>query len=360
MKRRKFNIFSLSFLDCICCGFGAVVLLFVLMNARASASREEIHKDLRGEVLKWERLVEKGKRDRVQARNSLDEVIDELAKTEGLTKQVLENLQIVINQLAKLDGDTLAKKEHVNKLKTDIKSLEEGIKRLKAGAEQVEEGDALVAFAGDGQRQYLTGLNLEGERTLILVDRSTSMLSSKVIDILRMRNLPEADRRKAEKWTQNVKTVEWLLARLPETGTFHVALYNEKTVPLAEKAGWQSSGDAEIRKELIEAMKEETPGGSTSLENAFVYAAKLSPQPDNIILLGDGLPTMGKSRPLGNKVSGNTRWRYFNNAVKERPRGVPIHTILFGMEGDPMAAVGYWRLAAASNGSFITASKDWP
>ena len=32
MARRKRNIeaFSLSFLDCICCGFGAIVLLLVL------------------------------------------------------------------------------------------------------------------------------------------------------------------------------------------------------------------------------------------------------------------------------------------------------------------------------------------
>ena len=29
-KRRNIEAFSLSFLDCICCGFGAIVLLLVL------------------------------------------------------------------------------------------------------------------------------------------------------------------------------------------------------------------------------------------------------------------------------------------------------------------------------------------
>ena len=29
-ERRPFEVFSLSFLDCICCGFGAIILLFVL------------------------------------------------------------------------------------------------------------------------------------------------------------------------------------------------------------------------------------------------------------------------------------------------------------------------------------------
>ena len=35
MKHRRFlDVFSLSFLDCICCGFGSVILLFVIVNTR--------------------------------------------------------------------------------------------------------------------------------------------------------------------------------------------------------------------------------------------------------------------------------------------------------------------------------------
>ena len=30
IRRRKIEVFSLSFLDCICCGFGAMILIFVL------------------------------------------------------------------------------------------------------------------------------------------------------------------------------------------------------------------------------------------------------------------------------------------------------------------------------------------
>ena len=29
-KRRDTEVFSLAFLDCICCGFGAVILVFIL------------------------------------------------------------------------------------------------------------------------------------------------------------------------------------------------------------------------------------------------------------------------------------------------------------------------------------------
>ena len=30
IRRRQTQVFSLAFLDCICCGFGAVILIFVL------------------------------------------------------------------------------------------------------------------------------------------------------------------------------------------------------------------------------------------------------------------------------------------------------------------------------------------
>src|ERR671912_2285795 len=33
-KRRELEVFSLSFLDCICCGFGAVLLIFLLTIAK--------------------------------------------------------------------------------------------------------------------------------------------------------------------------------------------------------------------------------------------------------------------------------------------------------------------------------------
>ena len=29
-RRRETEVFSLAFLDCICCGFGAVLLIFIL------------------------------------------------------------------------------------------------------------------------------------------------------------------------------------------------------------------------------------------------------------------------------------------------------------------------------------------
>ena len=38
-KRRAFEVFRLSFLDCICCGFGAVMLFYTIIRRRAASRK---------------------------------------------------------------------------------------------------------------------------------------------------------------------------------------------------------------------------------------------------------------------------------------------------------------------------------
>jgi len=362
MARRDFTVFSLSFLDCICCGFGAVILLFVLMNARANQSREELTRDLRGEVSRIEVEILRLEKEKVLARNTLEEIEEETVQTQGLSREVLDQIKQSREELSDQEGQTLAAKEHVNQLKTDLLSLEEGIKRLKAGAESEEPGDAALSFFGDGSRQYLTGLKLGGERTLVLVDTSASMLADRVIDMIRVRNLPASEKGASPKWVQTRRSVDWILSQLPMRGRYHIATFSQTTDPLLEEmTGWWDGTDPALRKKASEILKEVIPEGGTSLHHAFRYAASLSPPPDNILLLTDGLPTMDENPPTIRKtVSASRREGFFGDAVRLLPAGVPVNTLLFYMEGDPMAAVSYWRLAVTTQGSFLTVTEDWP
>ena len=108
------------------------------------------------------------------------------------------------------------------------------------------------------------------------------------------------------------------------------------------------------------AMHKQVPGGGTSLANVFKAAASVRPRPDNILLLTDGLPTQGTGKISKKAVSGDQRLKYFDRAVKVLPGDIPVNTILFPMEGDPMAAAMFWRLAVDTNGSFLTPTSDWP
>ncbi len=363
MRRKRLNVFSLSFLDCICCGLGAIILLFVVVNAKSAARKDAVTTDLRAEVNRLETVLVQDRADLADARNALADTETQIALTQGLSHRVLETIETKKIELADEDKDTLAVREHANKLKSDLKIIEEELRRLKAGAkERDEQGDRLRKFPGQGDRHYLTDLKMGGQRILILADASASMLAESIVDIIRRRNLRDRDKLKSAKWRQAVATVDWLTARLPVTSRFQVYTFNETARPLLEESrnAWLDAGDGESLNRAVEAMRQVVPGQGTSLLNAFGAAGKLKPPPDNIFLLTDGLPTMGAKQPWSKRVSSKKRRKLFNDAVARLPAGVPVNIILFPMEGDPLAADAFWRLAKTSNGSFFSPSRDWP
>ena len=97
-----------------------------------------------------------------------------------------------------------------------------------------------------------------------------------------------------------------------------------------------------------------------SLENLALKIADLSPLPDNLYLISDGLPTQGTRAPRGNTVSGRQRMSFFRDAIGRIPPNIPINVILLPMEGDPLAAAAYWDLSQISGGAFLAPSDDWP
>ena len=50
MKKRESTPFSVAFLDIMFCGFGAVVLLVMILNGQVLQKREEKKEDLQGEL----------------------------------------------------------------------------------------------------------------------------------------------------------------------------------------------------------------------------------------------------------------------------------------------------------------------
>jgi hypothetical protein len=71
-KRRAFEVFTLSFLDCICCGFGAVVLFYTIVQAHVGAQEIIRIDELTGEVRKLEEEVKEGTKNLVILRNTLE------------------------------------------------------------------------------------------------------------------------------------------------------------------------------------------------------------------------------------------------------------------------------------------------
>jgi hypothetical protein len=249
----------------------------------------------------------------------------------------------------------------IEELKAEIRSLEEEVKKLRESSLK-ESGNSARTFVGEGNRQYLTGLNLGGRHIAILLDASSSMLADKLVQIIRLRNMDPAIQRQSDKWSRSLNTVDWLTAQLPVNSKYQVITFNTKAGPaLANTAGkWLEVANQVQLEQVSTELRKLTPSGGTSLENAFIALQKMSPSPDNIFLITDGLPTQGTTPPRGSKISGRDRQKLYRAAVKQLPRNVPINVILAPMEGDPMAASELWQLAQASSGSFLAPSKDWP
>jgi hypothetical protein len=362
-RRKTFNIISMSFLDAMTCGFGAVILFFMIITATIDIRRENVLENRSSEVDRLELQVLVGRRNLVQIREDLANLVREWASSRAVREQVLAEIRRTEEELDRLSQDSDARREDIEQLRADLAALEAQSESLAAESITPQDaGNYIRSIRGEGYRQYLTGLRMGGERLLILVDVSTSMLDSTLVNILRRRNMSEEQQRRAPKWQQIVNSVDWLTAQIEPGTQFQVIAFNDKAWSLVEGTDgqWIEASDGSELQRAVDAMRELTPSGPTSLHAAFAAARLLEPKPDNIYLLVDGLPTMGEVIPSRPGVTGRERLRHFERAIREVPINVPVNVLLYAMEGDPNAAPGYWELALRTGGSMMAPSTDWP
>jgi hypothetical protein len=383
VKRRKLNVFGLAFMDCICCGFGAVILLFVMVNSRtdqppppepppvnaiiAPVAKPVPDVDRTAEIAGARLALQRAKARIRATATALEEMEGRRIASQDRAKRMQQEASQLQQKAADSSERETAARDRVAGLQGDLLALEKEVEQLRAALAAAEtpeppKGDASREFAGDGDRQYLTGLKVGGKRVLILLDCSASMLDHRILEIIRLRNMAPEEARKARKWQQAVRSTEWLLAQLPAESEFQIFGFNESAFPLIEgTAGkWLKVGDAGQLEAAVDSIRKHTPKNGTSLERALNVARALSPMPDNVILLTDGLPTIGKSRGLRRKISADRRLSLFEQAARNWPRDIPVNVLLFPMEGDPQAASSFWMLAAATGGSFFCPAEDWP
>jgi hypothetical protein len=363
LRRREFNIFSIAFLAVMTCGFGAVILFFMITNADMTLRQESILEEAQNEVDRMELQVLTGRRNLLQRREELAQMLEEWAVLRGLREQVVTEIDRTAEEMSTVTEQTLARQEAVERLRADLAALRSETERLTAASVTPEEaGTRIREFTGEGDRQYLTGLRMGGNRVLILVNVSTSQLDRTLVNVLRRRNMPIEQQRRAPKWRQVVGTVDWLTTQMQPNTQFQIIAFNDEAWSLIEGTDgqWLTVTDGSELEAAVEALRSITPNGGTSLHAAFNAARELNPRPDNIFLLVDKLPTRGEVMPARAGVTGRERLNHFNRAIRQLPVGVPINVILFAMEGDPQAAPAYWVLALQTGGSLLSPAEDWP
>lgn len=361
-RRRQTQIISMSFLDVMSCGFGAVILFFMIINSQVPRDTETPPEEMQGETARLDFEILEARKNLVLARNTMEELEDEQARAASKIGQITALIEQLKTELAKHDKETLAKIKHVEKLRSDIEELTEQKKRLLAEEQRRESGMDVRSFTGEGDRQYLTGLKVGGEHILVLVDSSASMLDRRIINILRRRNMSDSAKLRSLKWRQAVASVDWLSAQFPPESKFQVYTFNTEAKPVLKgsEGVWLEVGDGEQLSEAIRQLRRTVPQNGTNMLDAYKVVTSLNPRPDNVILLVDGLPTMNSKETDAGFVTGQQRLKYHYEAEAEIPSGVPVNVLLYPMEGDYNAAIAYWILAYRTGGSFMSISKDWP
>ena len=319
VKKRRNIAFSLSFLDIMACGFGAVTLLFLIL--RHNANEIPIADErLSSEISLLQQDIEQAEQDKVKALNSLEKIELTLVKTQGLSKRV-------ITELAEKEKSIQEDPNNIDILRRQVKQLKDETSQI----EEVEFGDKVREFVGDGNRQYLTGLTLGGERVLILIDGSASMLADTVVNTLRRRNMDDPQKQQSAKWQWSLRTLEWLLAQLPPSSRFQVYVFNNETrTMLAGTEGeWLDASDSLALERVMASAGKYVPSAGTSLSKAIGSISDFDSKPDNLFILTDGLPTLGESAPKKYMVTGKQRRNHFEAAISKLPRGIPVIPFCF-------------------------------
>ncbi|MDP4643381.1 MAG: VWA domain-containing protein [Opitutales bacterium] len=333
-KRREAQSSALSFMDCICCGFGAVLLLFIL-TAKKQITMSDVEASQSAEAL-----------------ITLQVAIEEAeAKQKALDKDI-SALDPQPDTNATSVAQLAAEQERLAKA---IEEQAEALASLKTETTPTEQPAALDRPSAD--QSYLSGLQLRAPRAVILLENSGSMLGENAKSAIAV--IQAGTGQKSEKWIRAKAAVRAVLAAIPK-GTL-VAIYqmNETATPLS---GNQSApyidpyNNAALLSFLERLDKLEAKGGA-NLSNALQQIGQLKERPSSLLLIGDGLPTA--PAPSNSLLSEADRVRLFNNAMATRPN-YPFNAILFPFEGDPSAAGLFWQLSGRTNGITLIPDNDWP
>ena len=165
-RRREVEVFSLSFLDCICCGFGAIILLLVLSEIGQPAELEKSRKHLGGEV----RLLE-------EQLNTLRGQTDELNRELQGSRETLERER---GRLTNLAGDLSSVRGRYAGSREDA-AVTNIIERELVAAQQTltEEMQRLVTRRAQSPRSAaIGGIPIDSDYVIFIIDTSSSMTSN--------------------------------------------------------------------------------------------------------------------------------------------------------------------------------------
>ena len=165
-RRRDVEVFSLSFLDCICCGFGAIILLLVLTEVGQPIELEKSQANLKGQVRALEVQLQLIRGEAEQ----LDRELNSRVATLDLDKQKLARLT---GDLTHIQGQYSASKKDAAVTNIVEGELVSAYQTLTAEMQRL-----LKSRASRAPTAAIGGIPIDSEYILFIIDTSSSMTSN--------------------------------------------------------------------------------------------------------------------------------------------------------------------------------------
>ena len=171
-KRRAMEEFSVSFLDVICCGFGAIILLLMITKTVEPILLEESTVNLEGQVAAREDAL-------FEIRGRIDELRRQLNDADAQLDDRLEKLARLESQLTNVLGEFATTKELKDKAQTETEALSATKQTL------TDEMERLLGADFRRQSDLVGGIAVDSEYIIFVIDTSGSMQSQAWPQVLR-------------------------------------------------------------------------------------------------------------------------------------------------------------------------------
>ena len=161
-KRRSMETFNLSFLDVVCCGFGAVILLLVITKIYEPMTIQKSQEELQKLLIVLERELSLIRGDTTVLNQTLTETKEQLSEND-------EQKNKLQGDFSNIQGDFSASKAEADEKTAELKGL------LSARQSLTEETKRLLKDYQPQDDNTVGGIPVDSEYIIFVVDTSGSM-----------------------------------------------------------------------------------------------------------------------------------------------------------------------------------------
>ncbi|MEA3291021.1 MAG: VWA domain-containing protein [Pseudomonadota bacterium] len=181
-RRRPVDIFNLSFLDVVSCGFGAIILLLVIVKISEPTTIEKLSVDLTGIVEKLEQELHEIRGQTTILNRDLDATQEQLSQQKEKLAKLIASEEQARGEFDKTRSERDTQRIVEGKLQSARQELSEEMRRLLGASYQRQKTDATIG-----------GVPVDSEYIIFIIDTSGSMnrfawpmVQKKIAEVLRI------------------------------------------------------------------------------------------------------------------------------------------------------------------------------